>query len=129
MARPFKEFDQDTFEKLAEIACTEAEICSVLGLTDKTLNIKLKQVYDLNYSELLKTDRFFGKMKASLRRAQFKAALAGNTTMMVWLGKQFLGQVDKNKLTLDASVNYEGLTDEELKKKIEETKRRADKIT
>ena len=33
--------------------------------------------------------------KASLRSAQFKAALAGNATMLIWMGKQLLGQRDK----------------------------------
>jgi hypothetical protein len=32
--------------------------------------------------------------KVSLRRAQFSAALAGNKTMLVWLGKQWLDQRD-----------------------------------
>jgi hypothetical protein len=30
--------------------------------------------------------------RSSLRRIQWKAALAGNTTMQIWLGKQYLGQ-------------------------------------
>ena len=31
----------------------------------------------------------------SLRRQQFKSAEAGNVTMQIWLGKQYLGQTDK----------------------------------
>lgn len=34
-----------------------------------------------------------------LRAAQYKAAMEGNTTMLIWLGKQRLGQSDKNELT------------------------------
>lgn len=34
-----------------------------------------------------------------LRAAQYKAAMGGNTTMLIWLGKQRLGQSDKNELT------------------------------
>jgi len=30
--------------------------------------------------------------KNSLRRAQLKVALDGNVTMLIWLGKQMLGQ-------------------------------------
>ncbi len=42
----------------------------------------------------------FGKEngKASLRRMQFKGAESGNTTMLVWLGKQYLEQKDKSEL-------------------------------
>lgn len=35
-----------------------------------------------------------GSGKISLRRAQFAQALKGNTTMLIWLGKQYLGQGD-----------------------------------
>jgi hypothetical protein len=34
------------------------------------------------------------RAKASLRCLQWKAARAGNVTMLVWLGKQILGQRD-----------------------------------
>ena len=30
--------------------------------------------------------------RTSIRRAQYKAALDGNPTMLIWLGKQLLGQ-------------------------------------
>jgi len=36
--------------------------------------------------------------KASLRRTQWKAATGGNSTMMVWLGKNVLGQTDKQEI-------------------------------
>lgn len=31
----------------------------------------------------------------SLRRAQMKLAESGNATMLIWCGKQYLGQTDK----------------------------------
>ena len=42
----------------------------------------------------------FESGKASLRRKQYEVAMGGNCTMLVWLGKQYLGQTDK----IDASV-------------------------
>ena len=44
----------------------------------------------MGFSDTFKKVSAVGKM--SLRRAQYKAAIDGNTTMMVWLGKQWLGQ-------------------------------------
>lgn len=41
----------------------------------------------------------------SLRKKQLQIALKGNVVMLIWLGKQYLGQVDK--------VNTSGLTDAE----------------
>ena len=35
----------------------------------------------------------------SLRRAQYEAAMKGNATMLIWLGKQYLGQRDSPDLS------------------------------
>ena len=35
------------------------------------------------------------RLRKSLRRAQIRSALSGNSTMLVWLGKQYLGQSDR----------------------------------
>ena len=43
--------------------------------------------------------------KTSLRRMQWEKAQSGNTTMLIWLGKQMLGQKDK----LETSENNEPL--------------------
>lgn len=37
--------------------------------------------------------------KRSLRRMQWKSAKGGNATMQIWLGKQLLGQTDKQDIT------------------------------
>ena len=52
-----------------------------------------------NFEALYKKHQ--GEGKASLRRAQWKAAQDGNPTMLVWLGKQMLGQRDKQEITGD----------------------------
>ncbi len=35
----------------------------------------------------------------SLRRMQFKKAQVGNVPMLIWLGKQYLGQSEKHELS------------------------------
>ena len=37
MARPRKEIDQNEFEKLCALQCTQEEICAWFDVTDKTL--------------------------------------------------------------------------------------------
>lgn len=44
--------------------------------------------------------------KASLRRMQFKTAESGNATMQIWLGKQYLGQKDKQDVTVDNEQDF-----------------------
>jgi hypothetical protein len=38
---------------------------------------------------------------------QFKAAEAGNPTMLIWLGKQYLGQSDKQDLNHEGGLSIE----------------------
>lgn len=40
-----------------------------------------------------------GSGNVSLRRKQWEMALGGNTRMSIWLGKQHLGQVDRQEFT------------------------------
>lgn len=93
MPRPKKYISQSQFESLCGLNCTESEICAVLGVTDKTLTAWCRRTYKMGFSEVYKT--FRGKGNASLRRLQFKEAERGNVTMLIWLGKQWLGQTEK----------------------------------
>lgn len=81
------------FESLCKIQCTKSEICNILDIDDETLDVKLMEHYGEGYSTLYKKFSDGGKM--SLRRAQFKNALDGSNSMLIWLGKQYLGQSEK----------------------------------
>jgi hypothetical protein len=69
-------------ERLAQMGCKDSEIAEWFGIDENTLRY--------NFSvELLK-----GKLalNQSLRQAQIRLALSGNATMLIWLGKNILGQ-------------------------------------
>jgi len=83
--RPRKQVDEKTLRALAKINCTREEMAAVLGVSTDTLA--------RNYAELIKEESANGKM--SLRRMQWKKALEGNITMLIWLGKNELGQRDQ----------------------------------
>lgn len=91
MARPKKVIDYELVEKLSHIHCTQEEIAEILDISTRTLQ------KDTEFLRIYKRGINMGKM--SLRRKQFEAANRGNTTMLIWLGKQFLGQKD------DAEMN------------------------
>lgn len=93
--RPRKEIDFDQFEKLCLIQCTKEEICAYFDIDDVTLDTRLEEHYQKGFSEIFKRKR--GKGKVSLRRKQYQTALAGNVTMLIWLGKNYLDQTDKIK--------------------------------
>ena len=87
----------DQVDELCKIQCTGPEIIAVLGISDDTLYKRCMEDHGVKLSTYIKSKSQVGK--ASLRRAQFKNALKGNSTMQVWLGKQMLNQGDK--VTID----------------------------
>ena len=99
---PMKPLTDKEFEQLVNmirIQCTAEEISDVLGMSEDTLGRRIaeRKIEGVsNFADLYKKHQ--GEGKASLRRAQWKAAQDGNPTMLVWLGKQMLGQRDKKDL-------------------------------
>lgn len=83
--------NQNTFESLCAIQCTKEEICSVLDVSEKTLNSWCNSTYGENFSLVFKKKREYGK--SSLRRNQWKLA-EKHPAMAIFLGKQYLGQKD-----------------------------------
>ena len=96
---PRKEIDYDLLDNLARIHCTAEECAGVLGVGTTVLRERIKQrgidegTGDEGFRDLYK--RLSPAGKAALRRLQWKSAERLNTTMLIWLGKQWLGQTDK----------------------------------
>lgn len=107
MARPVKPIDEELLKRLCTILCTTEEMAAILEVSKDTL--------ERRYAAEIKQWREGGKM--SLRRAQYQAAMKGNTTLLVWLGKQHLGQSDKTDFNTDKPFNINfGYNPEEEKK-------------
>lgn len=98
MARPRKTIDYEILEELCGIQCTGEECASILKVDYDTLNRILKRDGHGGFTEYFKKHSDSGK--ASLRRVQFKSALDGSVPMMIWLGKQHLGQKDKSDVAV-----------------------------
>ena len=89
--RPRLVFDLRLVEDLGKIQSTHSELAAVLGCHLDTVKDRLKN--DPEFSTAYQKGLEHGK--SSLRRIQWKSALGGNTTMQIWLGKQYLGQQDR----------------------------------
>lgn len=84
MARPKADIDAGEVLELAEKGAKVTEIADYFGVSRDV-------IHDRFATELVKGK---ARLKDSLRRAQIAAAKMGNGTMLVWLGKQYLGQSD-----------------------------------
>ncbi len=94
MGRPMKEIDKAQFEKLCEMQCTLLEVTAFFDVTDKTLESWCRRTYEKTFSEVFKLKRQGGYI--SLRRSQFQLAKK-SAAMAIFLGKNYLGQTDKDK--------------------------------
>ena len=95
--RPRVEFSMKTLTNMVRIQCTRAECAGVLGVSEDTIDRRVKEKTGEGFAVFYKTHSAGGK--ASLRRAQFKAATVDRQpTMLVWLGKQLLDQKDISRI-------------------------------
>jgi len=79
--------DLDDLKKLAAMQCTQEEAAAWFGIARETLNRKLRQA---KYRDAWHDGQANGRI--SIRRKQFQR---GTDTMLIWLGKQYLGQRDR----------------------------------
>lgn len=85
----------DEVYKLAALGCTLEEMSEWFEVNRETLKY--------NFIDTINKGR--AETKQRLRQAQIKLALEGNATMLIWLGKNMLGQSE----TGNVSGNIEAL--------------------
>jgi hypothetical protein len=93
------QIDWEQFDKLCYIQCSLLEIAAFFECSEDTIENKVKQTHGIKFSDYSKQKR--GKGKISLRRKQFDQAMHGNTTLLIWLGKQYLEQSDKQESKIE----------------------------
>ena len=82
-------------QKLASFGLTNKEIAEALGYDDSTLKRKF-EIF------LIKGK---ANLKQRLKNKQIQVALGGNVVMLIWLGKQYLGQTDKIEESGGLNIN------------------------
>ena len=95
--RPKKQIDLEAVRELASEGNTQEEIARALGFARATFANR-KDVTEAYYKGM-------AEMKLSLRHWQFNAARGGNIQMLIWLGKQYLGQRD----AVEEKIESEGV--------------------
>jgi hypothetical protein len=88
-------------EGMATVGATNVEIADFLLISEDQLTRK--------YADILQKAR--AGRNVLLRKLQWRAAKAGSAAMLIWLGKQYLGQREIAKLEIDWGT----LTDDELR--------------
>lgn len=95
---PKKDIDFTVLDKLLNMHGTAEECAGVLNIGVATLDRRIREIHGISFEEYAGPRRAAGRM--SLRRAQFVTAVQkGNPTMQIWLGKNLLGQADKQEIS------------------------------
>lgn len=106
MGRPQIQINKSEFEELCKMQCTLDEIAGFFKCSPDTIQRFCEREYGETFANT--HIKYAQAGKISLRRAQLKSALGGNVTMQIWLGRQLLGQTDKQVFGIE--------TEEESKK-------------
>lgn len=110
MGRPRKDLDWDLVESLCGLNTSLSFLCERLIEKERktnpeiTVNIKtiraMERLIERRIQERFKCtfveyrDKKLDKIRIKLFDKQVQIALGGNATMLIWLGKQLLGQTD-----------------------------------
>lgn len=71
-----------------------AEFCAKkLGMSPDTLDRRLKEKYGHGFAEY--KHKIQEPLRINLMKKQYEVAMGGNTALLIWLGKQYLGQSEK----------------------------------
>ena len=87
--RPQVTVDSAELDRLIDIGCHDNEIAAQFGMSETTLHRK--------YGSRLVKRR--AVVRAELREKQLSLARAGDRTMLIWLGKNMIGQSDRADVT------------------------------
>ena len=95
--RPKIEIEFKVVAGMCGVWATEKEIADYFKCSISTLKRRCHEETGDSFERFYKKNNSNGTI--SLRRAQYKFALAGNPGLLIWLGKQYLGQKDKQEIT------------------------------
>jgi hypothetical protein len=94
--RPSAVIDLLTVERAASIGCPVEDIAALLGIGRATLYDHIER--DPAVADAIEKGR--GTGRATLRRLQWEKAQAGDTSILIWLGKILCGQRDTSVVAL-----------------------------
>ena len=106
--RPRIQIDRGIFENLCALQCTLEDIAGCFGCSHDTIERWCRREYRRNFAEIFEEKR--GKGRISLRRTQWKLA-ERSPAMAIFLGKNYLGQTDRQDVKLSGKVGVMTIAD------------------
>lgn len=101
--RPKANIDWEYIGRLGEAGASCNGIAAVVGVDEKTLRNRCESDHNCHFSEFLRQKK--AKGDEHLRDKQYEVAMTGNVPMLIWVGKNRLGQSDKQEVSTDPRIN------------------------
>lgn len=92
--RPLALIDWRTVDRLLQAGCTGVQIAARLGIANETLYRATEREHKMGFDAYAADKRAHGD--TLLLEKQMEAAMKGDKTMLIWLGKQRLGQKERS---------------------------------
>lgn len=96
--RPRIEINEEALRRLCQLHATLVECAAFFRVSEDTIERRCKELGYAHFAEFQAENRAVGNV--SIRRKQYQLAMEGDKTMLIWLGKQMLGQTDRADQTL-----------------------------
>jgi hypothetical protein len=93
MARPRKVVDFEKLSRICQYPMTNEDIAAIMDLSVDTIYRAIKSNYGIDFAEYKQQKQ--SSLRFTLLAKQIEVAKSGNVSMLIWLGKQYLGQSDK----------------------------------
>lgn len=84
----------EQFKRLCGIFCTRIECATVLDMDPSELDESIAEAFPDTPTFDEAAEIFGGVGRANIRRKQFELAMDGDKRMLIFLGKNYLGQAD-----------------------------------
>jgi hypothetical protein len=93
MGRKKANIDWGKVDQMLMAGCNGVEVAASIGIHPDTLYLRCEEDNNMGFSQYSAAKKASGDRL--LKMKQFDLAVKGDRTMLVWLGKQRLGQSDK----------------------------------
>lgn len=97
--------DWKVLDAILQFKPSREDCCSILNCSDTKLETSIRKKYDMTFREY--RNFRMGRTRVKLAQKQFDVAMSGNTTMLIWLGKNWLGQKDLPDDDEDCTLVFE----------------------
>jgi len=94
--------NKEELEKIMHFFPSRKETADWFKISESSLERFIRREFDLTFEAF--RDKGFVRTKMAIKRKQIEMALSGDRTMLIWLGKQLLGQTEKIEQTAQESI-------------------------